>query len=193
MHTVVGIDLSLTSTGIAIITGGIATTQRVTSKGKADATLEQRLKRLNDLAATIADITEARKPTLVLIEAPSFQSKGGQAHDRSGLWWLVVTTLCHFPWIVVVQVPPSCRMRYGAGKGNAAKDDVLSAVVRRYPDVDVNGNDEADALILAAMGARHLGSPIEESLPKANLAGMAGVHWPADVRTPVHAREPAAS
>jgi crossover junction endodeoxyribonuclease RuvC len=178
MHTVVGIDLSLTSTGIAIITNGVATTQRVNSKGKKDATLEQRMTRLHNLALTIAsDIVWKAHPTLVVIESPAYSRTMGSMHDRSGLWWMTLDLIDSLE-LTVVEVTSGGRCKYATGKGNAAKDDVLSAVVRRYPDVDVNGNDEADALILAAMGARHLGVPIEESLPKANLLGMAGVHWP---------------
>jgi hypothetical protein len=70
-------------------------------------------------------------------------------------------------------------MKYATGKGMIAKDAVLAAVVRRYVGIDVTCNDEADALILAAMGARHLGQPIEDSLPLTHLAAMDNVHWPA--------------
>jgi crossover junction endodeoxyribonuclease RuvC len=80
--------------------------------------------------------------------------------------------------LVVVEVSPTCRARYATGRGNASKDDVLSAVVRRYSGVDVNGNDEADSLVLAALGARWLGCPIDDPMPKANLEAMKGVHWP---------------
>jgi hypothetical protein len=55
---------------------------------------------------------------------------------------------------------------------------VLAAVVRRYPHADITGNDIADALVLAAMGARQLGFPIEESLPQANQAALAKINWP---------------
>lgn len=39
------------------------------------------------------------------------------------------------------------------------------------------GNDEADALVLAAMAHRHLGHPIDE-LPKTHLAAMDKIRWP---------------
>jgi crossover junction endodeoxyribonuclease RuvC len=172
---VIGIDLSLTCTGIAIITPDEVTTQRVVSRGKADATLEQRTMRLHNLALDISNTVWDSKPELVLIEAPAFSRSNPGMHDRSGLWWMIVQMLDS---LVIVEVSPTCRCRYATGRGNASKDDVLSAVVRRYAGVDVNGNDEADALILAAMGARHLGHPIEVSLPQANLAALAGVHWP---------------
>ncbi|GMA22268.1 hypothetical protein GCM10025864_44320 [Luteimicrobium album] len=54
---------------------------------------------------------------------------------------------------------------------------MLAAVIRRHPTVDITGNDEADALILAAMGARHLGHPIDD-VPATHLAAMNGGQWP---------------
>ena len=74
--------------------------------------------------------------------------------------------------------PPTSRATYATGKDNAGKDAVLAAVVRRYPDVDVTGNDEADALVMAAMGARLLGHPLEDSLPQSHLRALAGLELP---------------
>jgi hypothetical protein len=54
-------------------------------------------------------------------------------------------------------------------------------VVRRYQQVDITGNDIADALVLAAMGARQLGTPIETSLPAVHLTAMTKISWPKGV------------
>ena len=67
----------------------------------------------------------------------------------------------------VAEVAPALLKKYATGKGNAAKDEVLASVVRRYPQVDISGNDISDALVLAAMGARQLRTPIETSMPVA--------------------------
>jgi crossover junction endodeoxyribonuclease RuvC len=179
---VVGIDLSLTSTGVAVATQDGAVTDRITSKPVKDATLQDRATRLTNLRREI--VAHCGAADLVIIEGPSYGSTTGHQHDRAGLWWMVVSflSMTHN----VVEVAPKTRMRYATGKGNASKDDVLSAVIRRYHTVDVNGNDEADALVLAAMGARHLGHPIEPAadrigpnrIPLENLAAMGAVHWP---------------
>lgn len=176
---VVGLDLSLTSTGAARIytfehEPPAVLCDRVISTGKKTATLDDRWERLRALKLDIADLTKAAD--LVVVEGPSYGSQTGSQHDRSGLWWLVMDQL-HRNGIDVAEVPPSTRMRYATGKGQAGKDVVLSAVVRRYPDVIVQTNDEADALILAAMGARHLGTPIDD-LPKTHIAAMDAVRWP---------------
>jgi crossover junction endodeoxyribonuclease RuvC len=183
---IVGLDLSLTSTGVATIETGDGhehcTVERITSKGSKDATLYQRQARLHNLRLDIC--LRAGMADLVIVEGPSFgQARQGGQHDRAGLWWNVVDWLINNAeadgWgVPVAEVPPATRSRYATGKGNAAKDAVLAAVVRRYPQVEVTGNDEADALVLAAMGARHLGHPIEDSLPQTHIAALDAVRWP---------------
>lgn len=186
MTMVVGIDLSLASTGIAIIYPDNSAPPwvcRIESKGRKEATLGERQKRLANLVHQISNVVLQDWPRnspapLIVVEGPSFgQARQGGQHDRAGLWWMAVDrfTTLGFP---VVEVPPATRAKYATGKGNAAKDIVLAAVIRRYLNVAVTGNDEADALVLAAMGARHLGQPVEESLPQINLAAMDAVRWP---------------
>lgn len=177
--TVVGIDLSLTSTGIAVIhSDGSVALQRIQSKGTNADSLETRHLRLRGIAAQVVNTADDEQPDLVVIENPAYSRVGGSAHDRSGLWWMVTSKLIARGHQVVT-VPPSCRPKYATGAGggpNSGKDRVLAAVIRRYPQADVTGNDEADALILAAMGARHLGHPIDGHLPQTHLNAMNGAH-----------------
>ena len=183
---VVGLDLSLSSTGVAILGDGEHRILTLGSKPAGDRLrdrrrrLRDRRRRLSSLTDDIWDATETLgHPALVVVEGPSYGSRTGSQHDRSGLWWLVVDMLSDVDTAPeVVEVPPACRTRYATGKGNADKDAVLAAAVRRYPWADVTGNDTADALILAAMGRRALGHPVDDPLPKTHLAAMAGVHWP---------------
>lgn len=180
----VGLDLSLTSTGVVEIdtddVDEVARVRTVGSKGRADASLYDRgarLDRLRDhIVALALDESGCRPPALVAVESPSIQRAAGSTHDRSGLWWLVVRDL-HAAGVLVAEVAPSARAKYATGKGNAGKDAVLAAVVRRYPDVPVDGNDTADALVLAAMAARALDRPIDD-LPKTHLDAMTKVRWP---------------
>lgn len=181
MTQIIGLDLSLTSTGVAVVNhsptfGTTAAVDSIQSKGKATATLTDRSTRLRGLVGKITD--HARNADLIVIEGPSFgQARQGGQHDRAGLWWLTVARLTGLG-LTVVEVAPATRAKYATGKGNAGKDAVLAAVVRRYADVDVTGNDEADALVLAAMGARWAGHPIDDPLPALQLAAMAKPQWP---------------
>lgn len=173
---IVGIDPSLTSTGLAIIEAGHVQLLRVRSSGKADATWAQRRKRLGDLGAQIG--SHVAGADLLVIEGPSYgQSVSASAHDRAGLWWAIASAF-EVPLGVVA---PTGRAKYATGRGGAGKDEVLAAVIRRHLDLDVAGNDVADALTLAAMGARALGCPIDEPLPEVNRAAMLGAAWPSDL------------
>ncbi len=178
---IVGIDPSLTATGIAIIdTRTTAVDVRtITSKGKAGATLKSRSTRLHNIVADLLiNYMPAEPVDLVVIEQPAFSRTTGHHHDRSGLWWLMVDALCYWQQepISITEVTPGSLKKYATGKGNAGKDEVLLAVARRYPDVPIKDNNQADSLVLAAMGARHLGHPIDD-LPKLNLSAMDAVKW----------------
>lgn len=179
---IIGLDLSLTATGVAIITDGVATCTTITSKGAADASLVERLRRLDQIESLIFDAIETsgvNLPDLIVIEQPAFSRTTGHHHDRSGLWWRVVG-VAHDFYADVVEVTPSGLKKYVTGKGNAGKDEVLLPVARRFPDIDVANNNEADALVLAAMGADHLGQPLV-SMPAAHRAALTAVRWPEGV------------
>jgi crossover junction endodeoxyribonuclease RuvC len=177
MTTIVGIDPSLTSLGLAaIIDGVIVSTATVTSKGHTTDTLAQRAARQLSIVEKVMAFVDDYRPDLVIIEGPSFGSVNGHPHDRSGLWWGMVSRLLVLDY-PVVEIPPSCRMKYATGKGQAKKDIVLAAAIKRYADANITGNDVADAVILCAMGSRNLGVPVEDSLPLTHLSGMDKVHW----------------
>ncbi|PZR55260.1 hypothetical protein DNL40_02495 [Xylanimonas oleitrophica] len=182
---VVGLDLSLTSTGVAVVwaaprAGHLAQVDRIRTSPAGD-TYPARWSRLRDIVdeamAWVSDDTD-----LVVLEGLAYASKSPHATERAGLWWMLAHRLLVNDHRLAV-VTPSARAKYATGSGAAGKDTVLAAVVRRYVDVDVTGNDEADALVLAAMGARALGRPIDE-LPKNHLDAMAKVAWPEGLAQP---------
>lgn len=176
--SVVGIDPSLTGCGIATIQedGGereiiLKTLGR---KGKAGETLAQRQERIRTLVTDITDIIRTLDvyPDVVSIEGPSHGSVSGSHHDRSGLWWVLVLELSENLGLDVVEITPSQVKTYATGKGNAAKDEVMAAAIRRYPQAPISNNNESDAFTLAAMAARLIGEPIEETLPQTHLRTM---------------------
>lgn len=172
--TAIGLDLSLTGTGVA----GSAGWTHVIRPPKA-LRGHQRLQHVRDA------ILEAIPTgvTLVVVEGPSYGSQGGQAghHERAGLWWFVTHSL----WkrdVAYAVASPAARAKYATGKGNAGKADVVREVTRRF-DWFVGGEDEADALVLAAMGADRLGHPIA-AMPAVNRKALDAVCWPAGLDTP---------
>jgi len=162
---IIGIDLSLRSTGIA----GDGWADRIGPPAKLLG-----IGRLRYIRSAVLDY--ARPADLVVLEGPSYGSAGAGQHERAGCWWLVYDAVAAID-IPVAVVPPACRARYACGRGNASKDEVLTAAVRRYPDVDITNNDEADALILAAMGADHIGQPWV-TVPALHRKGLDGCAWP---------------
>lgn len=172
---VVGIDLSLTGTGVSRSNRPV---RLVESTGAKAASLDERFLRLVALHVKIFDATWVdRKPDLVVIEAPAYASKLGSMHDRSGLWWILVRELRE-SLVPVVEVTPSGRAKYATGKGNASKDVVLAEVVRRFPGYTGSNNNTADAYVLMAMGLDHLGHPLVD-MPQTHRVALDAVKWPA--------------
>lgn len=180
---VVGIDTSLTSTGLCTIDAGkIVSLHSAKSRGKLADTYDMRSDRLFKLANEIVDYVTDKKPNLVVIEAPSYGSNFGSAHDRSGLWWQVHIALRNdgYP---LARVAPQTRAKYGTGAGNSKKDVVFAAVKHLYTDLSPRGianDDEGDAILLAAMGSRWAGFPVEPagSVSDRSETALDGVLWP---------------
>lgn len=165
---VLGIDPSLTSTGLAIVQDGqVHDLKRVRTKLTGHERIETILNAVRDAAAGC---------DAVGIEGAAMNAKGSSVLQIFGLWGVIT----HDLWATgrhYYVVTPGGRCKYATGKGNADKDHVLAAVIRRYATADVTGNDVADALVIAAMGARMLGEPLEEALPDTHLKAMDGVQW----------------
>jgi len=185
---VLGLDLSLTGTGIAEIlplntTPGCRVHTLTPPRDKA--TGHDRLQWIVEAVWDTFWLHAGARAyplvvPLVVVEGPSYGSASGTRqgghHERAGLWWLVT----HKLWtegVDVAVVAPAALKRYATGKGNASKDQVLAAAVRRWPDIDMDNNG-ADALWLAAMGRDHIGHPIVR-MPAANRLALDAVAWPA--------------
>lgn len=173
---VVGLDLSMTQTGMAMFSDDeieIPETGVVVTRGKKDETWESRNSRLDYITDRIEEwITAKRRGILtgIFVEGPSYGSTTGHQHDRSGLWWRVYGRMNSIAPVYVIQ--PQTRAKYATGSGAANKDKVLAATVRQFLHVDVWSNDIADALQLAAMGAREQGWPVDGQKSKTALDAM---------------------
>jgi len=172
----VGIDLSLTSTGLAVqrdgqaITTGVITTKALKVPGHAS-----KLARFRSIALEIRQraflFRNLEAPPRVFLEGPSYGSAGAATHDMAGNWWGLYGDLQDVGCVVTV-IPPAVVKTYATGSGNAKKDHVLAAAIKRYPDIDIPGNDIADAVILLAIGMRIAGHPLEDSLPATHLRAL---------------------
>ncbi|MYR60042.1 hypothetical protein GTY54_28695 [Streptomyces sp. SID625] len=168
-YRVAGLDISLTGTGISTLGG----TTRVPTTGRRRDSILQRRTRMTHIKDTV--LTEVGDVHLACVEGPSHHSVGGSVWDRGGLWWLIVDGLCA-RGIPVAVIPPMSRAKYATGSGGARKAAVLDAAQRRYGAI-LPSDDEADALILRAMGLDWLGVALTE-VPDGHRAALAGVQWP---------------
>jgi hypothetical protein len=175
----VGLDLSLTSTGLGRLTGGTLTTARFRTKPGTFQRDDDRAERADTLGRyrriAAACCEWATDAALVVVEGPSLHSKGSAFHQLAGLWWYVLDALdaAGQTWLVV---DPSTLKVYATGKGNAGKDDMLAAAIRRLGWAG-SGNDEADAAWLAAFGADLLGAPLVD-LPQSHRRALDKVRRP---------------
>jgi crossover junction endodeoxyribonuclease RuvC len=171
---IVGVDVSLASTGLAA-ESGLATIH--TEGHKLDG-LTSRNVRLRQIRDDVLDW--CRGADLVVIEGPIYgKLNAGSAHDRSGLWWQIVARLLWLD-IPVAEVPPANRAKYATGKGTAPKELVLIETVRRFPRFDITNNNEADALVLMAMGYDATGYPLSV-MPDKHRAALTAINWPEQV------------
>ena len=161
-----GLDLSLTSTGYSCgdVNGVIA------SKFTG-------VERLIEISENIIKTILNLNVDIVLIEGYSFASRSGQAFSIGELGGVVRVAIKKIdkPYI---EIPPTCRAKFATGRGNASKNEVISAISARTGIVWGNpgADDKCDAWILEQMGLSYLGLS-EHKWPDVNLSALEKVDW----------------
>ena len=161
-----GLDLSLTSTGYCIEgeTGIIAPKL----KGA---------ERLSKVSDEIIKIITTHSIEAVIIEGYSFASRNSQAHSIGEMGGAVRMKLWEMgaPY---VEVPPTCRAKFATGKGNAGKTEVISAISAKtgLTFLGAGADDECDAWILRQMGLAYVGES-KEYWTKEQLGALIKVDW----------------
>ncbi|MGR3875730.1 hypothetical protein ACUXZZ_45175 (plasmid) [Streptomyces graminifolii] len=176
---VVGLDLSLTATGIASTDGWtdvIGFKGRTSKETITNLPFPRRSRELQNLCALI--VLQVGAPDLVVIERPAVSRAGGGAHERAWLWWETYRLLLAQDIPVGFLTTNQLKL-YATGKGSGTKGPVIDAVARRWPDWATNGDDNrADAVVLMAAGRDRLGHPLA-TVPKAHRAAIDKADWPA--------------
>lgn len=180
---VVGIDPSLTDTGVAELVLRPDDSWDVyrwhfPSKGTRRDSLDARGARLGRISANV--MSWSADADLVVIEGPAYASTVGSILDRYGLWWRIVNRLLLADKPVAV-CPPTVLKKFVTGNGAAKKSAVIAEVNAMWsPDVPITNDNVADALGLATLGAVALQLPMPIGFDTAtNLPAMlTGVEWP---------------
>ena len=166
-HPIVGLDPSLTSTGYS----GCGLTGTLTSELKG-------VERLDDLSHKLATIlATAPSNVVVVIEGYSFASRNSQAHSIGELGGVFRLTM-HRMNIPFIEVPPTSRAKFATGRGNASKNEVISAISAKTGIVweGKGADDRADAFILEEMGLVAQGHG-RYDWPKVNLESLEKIDW----------------
>lgn len=154
--SVVGVDPSLASTGIAII-GEDLVPELITvrSTGKRDDSYGTRHARNSRLAGEILSFIK-QDDTLVVIEGPALRSTDPGVWDRAGLWWLLYGGIVALG-VPVGVCPPKTRAKWATGNGNADKKMVRAGVQELWPDTKISNSDVSDGLCFATMAGQIIG------------------------------------
>lgn len=161
MTSVIGLDLSLTSTGIATPDGEIALRSGPTTG----------MERLAFIRAEISTIARSYVDPVVYIEGYSFSSRASHAHAAGELGG-VIRLMLWTDAIPYVDIPPATVKKFATGKGNANKDLVVSHVTNRAGRI-FDSNDIVDAYVLRSIGCVLQGQPCPlGDMPKTHLAAL---------------------
>jgi len=160
---IIGIDQSLASTGIACLApdGSIRLQTVESNPGQFEPRLLDIMRRINKCVGTAVG-SPVFKPDLVVIEGISQGSFGATntVLELAALHYLIRAQLFS-QGIQFKIVSPSAVKKFAVGFGGSkkqavGKEHVLKAVLQRW-GIDTQSNDEADAAVLAYIGAAILG------------------------------------
>jgi Holliday junction resolvasome RuvABC endonuclease subunit len=166
---VLGLDLSLTATGIATWDGQpLSTLRTVAAEG------DKRLRRIMVTVRAEAYDHVADEP----IELAVIEDLPTHAHSAgiTGMVHGAVRVALMERGVPYALVPPATLKKYATGRGNATKPDMRMALYQRT-GLDIRDDNQVDAWWLRAAGLDHLGHPLV-ALPAAQRAALAKVAWP---------------
>lgn len=167
---VLGLDLSLTGTGVAGM--GWADTITFPAKKTREARTDYAHRRLAHIKTALLDHLSGVQ--FAVIEGLSFGNYDTN-RQSAGLSWIVR----HLLWtrgIPYAVAPPPNLKQYATGNGSADKAKVLAAVQGWFPTF-VGDDNAADATVLHVMGRDWLGAPVVE-VPATHRKALKSCQWP---------------
>jgi Holliday junction resolvasome RuvABC endonuclease subunit len=165
---VIGIDPSLTATGIAWADGHTSVI-----KYHRDTTGDRRLMDIHVYVAEACySVTHGLADLAVVEDLPTNAQGAGKTGMAQGVVRLAVLTQD----VPYVTVPPATLKKFATGNGNADKHLMRMEAYKRA-GIEFADDNQCDAWWLRAMGRQALGYPLVD-LPKAHLEAMDKVTWP---------------
>lgn len=177
---VVGIDPSLTSAGVAILTNGQPThLSHHGYPGHNSDTYRTRSRRVRHQVRQVTKWAHHNgTPDLIIIEEHPYAIRiSASEFDRAGLWHGIYGQFDAHN-IPVAVIANNTTKKWITGKGNATKNDVWHTVSTWWPNANITCDDESDALALAAIGAAYLGDPMPFDLKDRHRTTLEVIAWP---------------
>lgn len=166
--TVIGLDLSLTATGIAYADGTTRTIKTRTADGD---------RRLLQIVAAVVEAASQGVELAVIEDLPTHAHSAG----ITGMVHGAVRAALIAQGLPYVLVPAATLKAFATGKGNADKTAMALAAFKRA-ETEFADDNCCDAWWLRAAGLDWLGTPLFP-LPEAQRVRLAKVRWPELVRS----------
>lgn len=145
--TVVGLDLSITSTGLAHTVSGEACWHLIKPKLVKD-------RRLGEIKAQVREYVTGAEFVLVEMLPPNMKGAG-----ITGMVQGVIRDMLAENGIPYGDIGPSSLKKYATGKGGASKTEMSLAAMKRA-GVELAEDNLCDAWWLWVMANDHLGQPV---------------------------------
>ncbi len=170
MRTVIGLDPSLSGTGLVVLSDTGVLIEKATIGSEAcGRTVAERMRRFAKLLRPVMSAVNLHRPAAVCIEGYSLGSNMPGMVDRveyGGLlrWSLVAAH------VKVYEVPPNSLKKWATGKGAGDKTPVIAHITQRY-GVMLDNDNVYDAYALARIAMQ-----IMQMEPPANQSQSEVVH-----------------
>lgn len=174
MTAVIGIDPSLTATGLAYGDGSTATV-KYPKYVTGDHRLAFIAEAVNDLG--FSPMVGRRVDLAVIEDLPTHAHGAG----ITGMVQGVVRFQLIRDGIPYLTVPAATLKKYATGKGNATKPDMRMELFKRT-GIDLKDDNQVDAWWLRALGHELLGEPVV-ALPKTHTDALGKLTLPAALTT----------
>jgi crossover junction endodeoxyribonuclease RuvC len=148
--TVIGLDLSLTGTGVVVVSNFDNPT--ILDQILIESTpKEENTPRLIGISTKVMKVIIKHKPNLVVMEGPAFGVQKSSSIFTLGELAGLVKANMHTMSQPFIIVTPSALKKWITGKGNAKKDLMLLKVYKRF-GVEFSDDNLCDAYSLARYG-----------------------------------------
>lgn len=170
---VIGLDLSITSTGVCLPDG---TTYRIKTQAREG---DRRLLHIRD---SVADDLAEHRPHLAVIEDLPTKMQATAVKGIGGVHGVVKAALLD-AGVPYALLAPATLKKYAADHGNADKARMAAAayLAAGVEFADDKGGDQCDAWWLRAAGHDACGAPLFD-MPTAQRDRLSVVEWPVGLR-----------